>query len=264
MRCEKCGRTFGRREDLSRHRCVQTECGWCGKAMSLAPNRLVRAKVVFCGTDCRAKWLSVTKKLPRVERVEKRCPSCGMTRPAKDFPKCSERRDGLQAYCRQCHAARYRRDRKKRRAQGRAAYERDRESGKERARQWARANPERRREISRRYDASHREQNRRREREWALENRERRNATQRRRRARKVGARGRASPEEVEQRIAMFGGRCYICGKSYEGVDHVKPLAVGGPDYPANLRPICRRCNSVKNDQWPLSLSELRQMIGVS
>lgn len=30
-----------------------------------------------------------------------------------------------------------------------------------------------------------------------------------------------------------------------------KPLAEGGSNWPANLRPACRHCNAVKKDAWP-------------
>jgi 5-methylcytosine-specific restriction endonuclease McrA len=36
---------------------------------------------------------------------------------------------------------------------------------------------------------------------------------------------------------------CWICGAPATEVDHVVPLATGGTDHPANLRPACRHCN---------------------
>ena len=79
-------------------------------------------------------------------------------------------------------------------------------------------------------------------------------------RARVYGARRRARLEEgrvtftvneLEQRMSMFGFRCYMCSGPFETVDHVKPLAKGGPDCLANLRPACKTCNSRKRDNWP-------------
>jgi 5-methylcytosine-specific restriction endonuclease McrA len=34
-------------------------------------------------------------------------------------------------------------------------------------------------------------------------------------------------------------------------VDHVKPITKGGSHMPANLRPICGPCNSLKHNTWP-------------
>jgi 5-methylcytosine-specific restriction endonuclease McrA len=50
----------------------------------------------------------------------------------------------------------------------------------------------------------------------------------------------------------MYGDRCYICGEPMEAIDHVKPLTKGGSHWPANIRPICWKCNSTKNNVWPI------------
>ena len=54
----------------------------------------------------------------------------------------------------------------------------------------------------------------------------------------------------IEARWAMFGNKCWMCGKPANGTDHVKPIAKGGSHWPANLRPACRICNSTKIDKW--------------
>jgi len=51
--------------------------------------------------------------------------------------------------------------------------------------------------------------------------------------------------------VAYYGGRCWMCGAPWEQIDHVKPLRVGGPNWPANLRPACGPCNGRKNGIWP-------------
>jgi len=58
--------------------------------------------------------------------------------------------------------------------------------------------------------------------------------------------------EQLEQRLSMFGHRCWICGAHGDEVDHVKPLARGGAHILANLRPACGTCNRRKNATWPL------------
>lgn len=55
------------------------------------------------------------------------------------------------------------------------------------------------------------------------------------------------SLHELRQRIAVFGGRCAYCGGPHEHIDHVKPLARGGPHCLSNLRPSCAKCNLKKN-----------------
>ena len=70
------------------------------------------------------------------------------------------------------------------------------------------------------------------------------------RRARVLAAEGHASGEQVQARIAMWGFRCYVCGAPWQEVDHVKPIAAGGSNWPANLRPICLSCNRRKGCRW--------------
>jgi len=58
--------------------------------------------------------------------------------------------------------------------------------------------------------------------------------------------------EQLEQRVAYYGGKCWICKvKPYEHIDHVKPLARGGSHLLCNLRPACATCNNRKRAKWP-------------
>lgn len=40
--------------------------------------------------------------LPRIQREEKRCPRCGVTKAATEFGVSRSRPDGLQGYCKAC------------------------------------------------------------------------------------------------------------------------------------------------------------------
>ena len=71
------------------------------------------------------------------------------------------------------------------------------------------------------------------------------------RRARERDADGNATAEQIRGRCELYGETCYICGFPAEAIDHVIPLAAGGTNWPANLRPICKTCNSIKAREWP-------------
>lgn len=58
--------------------------------------------------------------------------------------------------------------------------------------------------------------------------------------------------EQLDQRMSMFGYRCWMCGADFEHVDHVKPISKGGAHVLANLRPACESCNKAKGARWPL------------
>lgn len=134
--------------------------------------------------------------------------------------------------------------------------------------EWAHKNPERSREIKQRYAEKHSDRIAERRRELYMENRETVLAQtaqwrmdnivasreiKRRHRASKRGVFvDRIDVERLEGRMAYFGNKCYMCGGPFEHIDHVKPLAAGGPHLLSNLRPACRRCNSKKGTKWPL------------
>src|SRR6266545_4294413 len=86
---------------------------------------------------------------------------------------------------------------------------------------------------------------------WCERNRERslliRRIVQNRRRARLCGAAGTFTLAQVLARFAFFGNRCVYCGMMAGlTIDHHIPLAMGGSNWPSNLRPACARCNASK------------------
>lgn len=60
--------------------------------------------------------------------------------------------------------------------------------------------------------------------------------------------------EQLEGRISVYGGLCYLCGKIANTIDHVIPLARGGSNFPANLRPACFDCNLKKGKKLLIEL----------
>lgn len=76
-----------------------------------------------------------------------------------------------------------------------------------------------------------------------------------RRRALEDAALGEVTAEQLAARIAYYGGRCWMCTAPWTCIDHVKPLAAGGSNWPANLRPACRSCNARKQHHWPYPTS---------
>ncbi|MFF4848788.1 HNH endonuclease [Streptomyces sp. NPDC001194] len=128
-------------------------------------------------------------------------------------------------------------------ARAQDAYRGNPEAAKSRSRIWATANPERRREI---VHASAR-------RRHQLDPERRREIWRRRNAAIKKGVALYAfTSADVAAKVAYWGHACWVCRVPYQAIDHVKPLAKGGPHMLANLRPICTSCNTRKLDRWPL------------
>ena len=66
------------------------------------------------------------------------------------------------------------------------------------------------------------------------------------RRARPRGPRG--GPALAAGRLPLFSHdpRCAYCGRPYETMDHIIPLACGGGTTLTNILPCCRECNEKK------------------
>lgn len=72
-----------------------------------------------------------------------------------------------------------------------------------------------------------------------------------------------ATSEQVAARMSMFSG-CWMCGGEWTEVEHVKPLAQGGPHILANLRPACGPCNRRKGASWSGVTEVLRRRAPVA
>lgn len=127
-------------------------------------------------------------------------------------------------------------------------YERRRAS----RRKWVEANRERMRAAQRAWKKNNPDALRMEGRRRRKEHPEEKRAQEARRRARRKAASVVCfTPRQLEERLSMFGHRCWMCGSKGDTIDHVKPLAAGGAHMLSNLRPACRSCNSKKNDRWP-------------
>lgn len=70
-----------------------------------------------------------------------------------------------------------------------------------------------------------------------------------RRRARKLGALGSYTPEQLQARFDYYGNRCIYCGDQDTKltIEHLIPLSRGGTNWPSNLAPSCKSCNCKKH-----------------
>ncbi len=177
----------------------------------------------------------------------KRCVHCGIEKPLTEFHKDSHTLDGLQSWCKNCKKNYPRR-------------KEDPQRSKERHLAWRCANPDKVKGQERRNREKNREQRRISTRFYAKNNLDKVRVKNNRRYARKLGAFGvdYTTQEMIDARIEYYGGLCWICGAPMEAIDHVKPLAKGGAHLPCNFRPICKHCNSVKKDKWPLMMPGYR------
>lgn len=193
--------------------------------------------------------------------MTKKCKTCGLDKLIPEDFAPTQNYKGKQYYSSYCH-----------------------DCDRLRTEVYRRQNPAKVKESQRKYDSIHKAERREGTRQWRLANpdkaqaavirwknahRERVQALARldqgRRRARIVGAPGRATIEQVKGRKEVWGNRCWICGGCATAIDHVIPLSRGGSNWPANLRPICTSCNSKKANRlpfaWPVTRAALRRRV---
>lgn len=121
--------------------------------------------------------------------------------------------------------------------------------------QWRRTHPDAR--------AQYRRDNLDREKENQRNHRQRfpekHRADEARRRARKLGAGGTYTRDDILHQLQAQKGRCWWCeakvGDKYH-VDHLIPLARGGSNDARNIVISCPKCNMSKNDKLPSEWSD--------
>jgi 5-methylcytosine-specific restriction endonuclease McrA len=216
--------------------------------------------------------------------ASKYCPGCQQDKPATTeyFAKNRTTKSGLKSHCKACVKIRHdprrkaeydRRYREENQERIREQKKRDYEEKKERrlalnpkrkidrAEAWRRYYAENRdkiRERARQWKLDHPEQARENERLWRLRNIERHRLNNRKTSrayvARKYGAVGDHTTDDIKRQHKAQKGKCYYCGikvgKNYH-VEHVIPLSRGGSDGPENIVIACQGCNCSKGDKLP-------------
>lgn len=199
-----------------------------------------------------------TRPLPllqAIKMVEKCCIKCGEAKPVSEFYKNKNAPGGLRTHCKGCMKIYSREWRIKNPEQwikaGTEWYVNNKERALALSAKRYKDHGDQIRAQHAKYRAAHSGKNTK----WCRENPDKILARTNRRRARKVNAAGTARAEQIAARREFYGEACYICGGLVEAMDHVKPLAAGDSNWPANLRPICNRCNSAKGATWPYVFS---------
>ncbi len=77
---------------------------------------------------------------------------------------------------------------------------------------------------------------------------ERKRVNDNNRRARRHGQRGDLAVAEWMLLLFVHEFKCAYCGRPYQTMDHIVPLANGGGTTLTNILPCCRECNEKKGE----------------
>lgn len=84
---------------------------------------------------------------------------------------------------------------------------------------------------------------------WTIKNKFSKSVMNRNWNAKKLGANGSFTAEELLKKITELEKRCGYCleGEPYT-IDHILPISKGGSNYIDNIMPACLKCNGQKRD----------------
>lgn len=187
--------------------------------------------------------------------MNKKCPSCGITKSRDEFYRHKNRRDGLQVWCKACDRKREIQYRSRRKELN------QKPENQKRIRQYNLLHSA---EVSRRYrESSHGREMRRKYQQGdagreavrkysaSAKGRESRQVRHERRRAREVSAINTLTIAEWREIVASYLGNCVYCGAYCQNPsqDHIVPLSKGGEHTADNVVPACGKCNSSKGSK---------------
>lgn len=173
----------------------------------------------------------------------KTCTKCGETKPATTeyFYRQKDGALGLRPDCKICMANR-----------GKEYRQNNAERIANYMSQWRTKHIERELDRSRQYQRANRNQVLANRREKYAENPDLARAQRDLKRAKKAGAPGEYTADDVKARYKAQAGKCYYCSQDLNNeyqIDHVIPLSRGGSNWPENIVVACKSCNSSKRNK---------------
>jgi 5-methylcytosine-specific restriction endonuclease McrA len=216
---------------------------------------------------CDRKRQAVTDNTLKVYNGEKKvCSNCQqeLSATTQYFVPSKRGKYGLAAECKTCLTQKHQqlmREDPEYAARRRATGRRYKSRNMDKARQWQLDNPEKQRESERKYRQNNPDKVRAATRKWEHEHPEMRAIYKAARAAKKQGAGGKYTVEDLVDLYELQTGCCCWCGREmvnrlvYKNaprkvkftVDHIKAIHNGGSSYPHNLVLACASCNSTKN-----------------
>lgn len=200
------------------------------------------------------------------DHTTKTCTLCKRELPADTqyFATCKAKKGGLYSWCRECHRGKsnayyesHRQERIDYERNRRIAYreEINRRVATRRAANTVKIREQQRNSYRRRKPFFTPEQKQKlanNGRRWRHQNPDKARVIKQRRRARYYGAEGSFTEVDIRLQYRSQCGRCWHCSESVGTkyhIDHLRPLARGGSNYPENIVISCPSCNSSKGDK---------------
>lgn len=200
--------------------------------------------------------------------LTKHCTKCGQEKPLTSFQKHSAHKDGLDARCKTCAAARQKAYCEANREKVAAKNKNYREANKKKVaaiqKAYYEANKKKLAANQKDYCKANREKLTALHKAWYKANPEMTRAIKHRRRARKRNAPGTHTAAQIKELLLQQKGKCPYCKtdirKGYH-VDHIVALANGGGNDKYNLQLTCAHCNCSKHAQDHIAFAQQQGML---
>lgn len=180
----------------------------------------------------------------------KLCNKCGETKPVTEFHKNARAGDGLKCWCKDC---------------GKLAsakwFAKNPERSKANAAKWRESNHKKHHADSAKWRAENPERAKENFAKWYAANPELNRIYSHNRRARERANGGRLSPGLAAKLFKLQRGKCACCNVSIADgnhLDHVIPVATGGPNEDWNMQLLCGPCNMSKGAKHPIDFMQQR------
>lgn len=196
--------------------------------------------------------------------TEKPCTRCGEVKPATAFCKDKSKRGGFKSQCKKCYLARCRPSHIVN-AASKAWKKANPERYKASTLAWRKANPERVKYTKAAYSKAWSKANPEKVKAaiaaWRKANPETRSIYRQTRRAKLYGNGGKLSKGLAGKLFKLQKGKCPCCkqplGTDYH-LDHIVPIALGGPNIDSNIQLLRQRCNNQKSKKHPVDFMQSR------
>lgn len=198
------------------------------------------------GADCLSKACDTSGG----EITEKFCNGCSSRKHVDEFYKSKSKRDGYESRCKKCSQD-----------AGRQKYLKNKEEVNSRSIARQKANPEKHRDSVRQWRDRNQDLVRERDKLWRQMNPEKVRLKAHRRRAQKKNVGGKISVGLAQKLLLLQRGKCACCGLPLGDdfhMDHIMPMALGGPNTDDNIQLLRQRCNSQKSSKHPVDFMQQR------
>lgn len=177
------------------------------------------------------------------------CNKCKEAKPIAEFSKKASNRDGLQYQCKTCCKAHHTK-----------WYAANLDKAKADNAKWRAANPERKKAFDTKWQIENAEKKKAIIAKWYAANPDAIRIYSHNRRARERANGGKLSLGIAEKLFNLQRGKCACCGVKLTDnhLDHVIPIALGGPNEDWNMQLLCAPCNLSKHAKHPIDFMQQR------